>query len=119
MNGVRRVPYHLPEVIAAEKVLVVEGEKDVETARTFGFVATTNAEGAGKWTRHPPLFKGVVCATFNIENPGPIREEKTHDEQQRAICTKIVQIQSSANHFVSDGLYVHHPHSPSHMSNWW
>ena len=36
----------LPEVLEAPIVLVVEGEKDVETLREHGFVATTNAGGA-------------------------------------------------------------------------
>ena len=44
-----RVPYRLPEVIAANEILILEGEKDCETARTWGFVATTNAEGGGRW----------------------------------------------------------------------
>ncbi|MBZ5672715.1 MAG: hypothetical protein LAP61_00555 [Acidobacteriia bacterium] len=38
--------YRLPEVIEAPIVFVVEGEKDVETLRAHGFVATTNAGGA-------------------------------------------------------------------------
>ena len=42
----RQVLYRLPEVIDAPIVFVVEGEKDVETLRAHGFVATTNAGGA-------------------------------------------------------------------------
>jgi 5S rRNA maturation endonuclease (ribonuclease M5) len=42
----RQVLYHLPEVIEAPIVFLVEGEKDVETLREYGFVATTNAGGA-------------------------------------------------------------------------
>lgn len=49
LNGVRKVLYHLPEVLKAESVLVCEGEKDVETLRALGLVATTNPGGAGKW----------------------------------------------------------------------
>lgn len=53
MDGVRRVPYRLPAVMAAAKrgraVFVVEGEKDVATVERFGGVATCNAGGAGKW----------------------------------------------------------------------
>lgn len=53
MNGVRRVLYHLPEVLKArangETIYLVEGEKDVETLRMRGFVATTSPMGAGKW----------------------------------------------------------------------
>ncbi|HEV8145248.1 MAG TPA: hypothetical protein VGP79_02650 [Bryobacteraceae bacterium] len=45
-KGDRQVLYRLREVIEAPIVLVVEGEKDVETLRSHGFVATTNAGGA-------------------------------------------------------------------------
>ncbi|MGD1096791.1 MAG: hypothetical protein ABSB35_32960 [Bryobacteraceae bacterium] len=41
-----QVLYRLPEVLEAPIVFVVEGEKDVETLRDSGFVATTNAGGA-------------------------------------------------------------------------
>jgi putative DNA primase/helicase len=40
------VLYHLPEVLEAPIVFITEGEKDVETLRFCGFVATTNAGGA-------------------------------------------------------------------------
>jgi hypothetical protein len=51
LDGVRRVLYHLPEVLGAGDrwVLVVEGEKDADALRKLGFIATTNAGGAGKW----------------------------------------------------------------------
>ena len=53
MAGVERVPYNLLAVRAAvasrEPVYVVEGEKDVETLRAQGIVATCNPGGAGKW----------------------------------------------------------------------
>jgi putative DNA primase/helicase len=42
----RQVLYHLREIVEAPIVFVVEGEKDVETLRGQGFVATTNAGGA-------------------------------------------------------------------------
>jgi len=44
-----RVPYRLPELVGEETVWVVEGEKDVETCRAHGLVATCNRGGAGKW----------------------------------------------------------------------
>jgi putative DNA primase/helicase len=42
----QQVLYHLPEVREAPIIFVVEGEKDVETLRSHGFVGTTNAGGA-------------------------------------------------------------------------
>jgi hypothetical protein len=54
MDGVERVLYHLPEVLEAksrgEPVFLTEGEKDCDALRGFGFIATTNAGGAGKWS---------------------------------------------------------------------
>lgn len=42
----RQVLYRLREVLESPIVFVCEGEKDVETLREHGFVATTNAGGA-------------------------------------------------------------------------
>jgi putative DNA primase/helicase len=42
----RQVLYRLREVLESPIVFVVEGERDVETLRAHGFVATTNAGGA-------------------------------------------------------------------------
>jgi hypothetical protein len=72
-EGWLKVPYHLPEMLAAlakdssTDVFNPEGEKDCETLIALGLVATTNSEGAtplkaktGKWT--PELnkwFSGV------------------------------------------------------------
>lgn len=55
LGDVRRVLYRLPEVLASEPdesvVYVVEGEKDANALVALGFVATSNAGGAGKWRR--------------------------------------------------------------------
>lgn len=52
-KGVRRTLYKLPELLAsdpAERVYVVEGERDVETMWRLGRPATCNPGGAGKWS---------------------------------------------------------------------
>lgn len=52
LNGVSRVPYRLPDVLAAvaagKPIFVVEGEKDVETLVARGWHATCNSGGADK-----------------------------------------------------------------------
>jgi 5S rRNA maturation endonuclease (ribonuclease M5) len=59
LGGVRKVLYQLPEVIAADEVFIVEGEKDVESLRKWGLVATCNPGGAGKWTdEYSQVLKG-------------------------------------------------------------
>ena len=57
VRGVRRVPYLLPELLAAPKeetVFIVEGEKDADgLTLKLGMVATTSAGGVGgaaQWT---------------------------------------------------------------------
>lgn len=54
MQGVRRVLYRLPELLAADPaviVFIVEGEKDCDNLRGLGLVATCNPMGAGKWSK--------------------------------------------------------------------
>lgn len=53
MDEVVRLPYRLPEILAADKnrlIFVVEGEKDADRLASMGLVATTNSGGAGRWT---------------------------------------------------------------------
>jgi hypothetical protein len=67
-----RFLYRLPEVIKADEVLIVEGEKDVETARGLGFTATTSPMGARKWRdEYTPYLqsKSVVLIPDN-DNEG-------------------------------------------------
>lgn len=56
IKGISRVLYRLPKVAAADQVLIVEGEKDVESLEKLGFVATCNPGGActhaGKWLKN-------------------------------------------------------------------
>jgi len=51
LDGVRRVLYRLPEVLAAavRPVFVCEGEKDADALAALGLCATTAPMGAGKW----------------------------------------------------------------------
>jgi len=53
LKNVTPVLYHLPDIIKAigygDLVFLTEGEKDADTLWEWGFVATTNPMGAGKW----------------------------------------------------------------------
>jgi hypothetical protein len=72
----RQVLFHLREVLEAPIVFIVEGEKDVETLREWGFVATTNAGGAkAPWV---PAFtealRGRECILIpDFDQPGKAR----------------------------------------------
>jgi len=72
LNGTRRVPYHLPEVLEAVLVLVCEGERDCETAQRLSFVATCNPGGAGKWQpEYATFLKGKQIAIIpDADKPG-------------------------------------------------
>jgi hypothetical protein len=49
LDGVRRVLYRLPALQGQARVVVCEGEKDVEAVRALGLVATTSQGGAKAW----------------------------------------------------------------------
>jgi DNA primase len=72
LNGTRRVLYRLADVIPARSVIICEGEKDCETARALGLVATCNPHGAGKWkAEYAETLKGKrVCIIADADEPG-------------------------------------------------
>lgn len=72
LEGVKTVLYNLPNVIKANEIIVVEGEKDVDNLIALDFTATTNPMGAGKWKpRYSKVFKNkkVVIIPDN-DKPG-------------------------------------------------
>ncbi|WP_406255454.1 DUF3987 domain-containing protein [Streptomyces chartreusis] len=76
-KGIPNVLYRLPEVIteaqAGGTVLIVEGEKDVESLRAIGCVATCNIGGAGKWSgAYIRFLEGVgeVVVIADRDEPG-------------------------------------------------
>ena len=72
LGDVRRVLYHLPELIEAPIVFIAEGERDCEALRDHGFVATCNSGGAGKWRpEFNQFFAGKeVCILPDADPPG-------------------------------------------------
>jgi 5S rRNA maturation endonuclease (ribonuclease M5) len=72
MDGVSRVLYHLPQILRANQVWIVEGEKDVESLTKLGFTATCSVGGAGKWlSAYVDCLKGkeiVLCG--DNDEPG-------------------------------------------------
>ncbi len=65
LKGIQTVLYRLPNLLKAEEVLIVEGEKDVDNLALLGFSATTCPMGAKKWKNHYNEFlKGkdlILC----------------------------------------------------------
>jgi len=79
LKDVRRVPYRLRELIAdlaarpKEPVALVEGEKDVDSLRGVGVIATTVPGGAGKFShvrdQLRELLKGRRVAVIADDDP--------------------------------------------------
>jgi len=59
IEGVKRLPYRLPEVLAHpdRHVYIAEGEKDADRLARQGLIATTNSGGAGSGNAWPYLAK--------------------------------------------------------------
>ena len=73
LGAVRRVLYRLPEVVKAKSVLIVEGEKDCDTASAMNLVATCNPHGAAvKWHKeYSESLRGKrVAIIADSDDPG-------------------------------------------------
>lgn len=76
-----KIPYRLPELLAAESsapVFICEGEKNTDAVRSIGLVATTNSEGAGKWSADlNQHLAGRICYVMeDNDEPGAAHVRK-------------------------------------------
>ncbi len=98
LEGVRRVLYRLPSVMAAAesggRVFVVEGEKDADRLAGAGLTATTAPMGAGKWR---PEYADALRGADVIVLPD-------NDEPGRAHAAAVVASLASARIVLLDGL---------------
>jgi len=95
LNGCRRVLYNLPGIIKEEVVFITEGEKDADTLAGKGYTATTNFDGAGKWSpEYNQYFKDkLVYIVGDNDNPGRKHVELVFDNiKPIAGSVQIVQI---------------------------
>jgi len=92
MEGVRRILYRLQEVLAAKDegrtIYLVEGEKDVETLRSKGEVATTAPMGAGKWTvEYTKMLEGATIVIIaDADATGRAHARTVREQLMRAGC---------------------------------
>jgi putative DNA primase/helicase len=78
VEGVRRVLYRLPELLAAdpsETIFIVEGEKDADNLAHRGLVATTNPGGALKWR---PEYRAALRGRHLVILPDHDEVGRTH-----------------------------------------
>lgn len=74
LKDVQTVLYNLPEVVKADRVLVLEGEKDCDTAKELGYIATTCPMGAGSWRdRYSQALYGKEVVLFPDNDPAGIK----------------------------------------------
>jgi predicted P-loop ATPase len=98
LQGVRRVLYRLPELIASPTdawVHVVEGEKDADNLRAAGLTATCNAMGAGKWedAYTQQLAGRKVCILPDNDDPGRKHAADVANRLQgKAKCVRVLEL---------------------------
>jgi len=77
LEGVRRVPFRLPQLLTAdatENVWIPEGERDVLRIEKEGGVSTTNAMGSGKWNDSYSEFLRARHCVILPDNDDPGRK---------------------------------------------
>lgn len=111
MEGVRRVLYRLPELIASGKkrrVFIVEGEKDCDRLTKLGLIAVTNPMGAGasKWRDEYNEFLRD-CHVVIIPDNDPIDEKLGYRpglNHAEAIFAALKGVAASITMLMLDGL---------------
>jgi hypothetical protein len=80
LTGVRRVLYHLPELLKADKdttIYLCEGEKDVDRLREEDLVATTNPMGAKKWRKE---YTDILAGRYVVVLEDNDKDGRVHVE---------------------------------------
>lgn len=108
LDGVERVLYRLPEVMAAvgqRKIFVVEGEKDANAIFKAGGVATCNAGGAGKWQdSYSEVLRGAhVVIVADKDGPG-LNHAQQVAESLKGKAASIETVQASTGKDAYDHL---------------
>lgn len=92
LDGVRRVPYRLQEIVKAPEVIIVEGEKDADNLAALGFAATTNPGGAGKWRKEYNESLAGKGAIIIPDNDEPGRQHGKAVAASLDGCAKYIKI---------------------------
>ncbi|MBL7493883.1 DUF3987 domain-containing protein [Frankia sp. AgB1.9] len=115
MSGVRRVLYHLPDVVAAVKdgaeVYICEGEKDVDLLVAGGLVATCNPGGAGKWRPEYTASlagAGRVWVIADDDDPGRTHAAAVAEALRPVVGEVSVWLPAKGSKDISDHLATGH-----------
>jgi hypothetical protein len=110
LEGVRRVLYRLPEVMAAiaagDPAWIVEGERDAETLRGLGCVATCNAGGASKWRdEYAEVLRDAADVRVVADRDAPgYRHARDVARSLRAVGAQVCVFEALAGKDVTDHL---------------
>jgi hypothetical protein len=107
VRGVRRVPYRLPQVLAAaakgHTVYVVEGEKDVAALERVGLTATTNAGGAEKWRDdYAKYFMGAEVVVIADRDDAGRKHAAQVAASLRSVASSVAVVEPSGGKDVSE-----------------
>lgn len=102
LKGVRRVPYRLPELLAASKagrtILIPEGEKDVDRLIALGHAATCNPMGAKKWPRDfARYFQGAATVMVLADH-----DQDGGDHAAQVVATLLPVVSTVKRHDFTD-----------------
>ena len=104
LGDVRRVPYRLADVVAADKrlpVFVPEGEKDVDGMLKLGLVATTNMGGAEAWGKVAAEARQFLAGRHVVALPDNDAPGRTHAED---VCSSLADVAASVRVLELPGL---------------
>jgi AAA domain len=114
LNGVRRVPYRLPELLdgvkGGHRIYVTEGEKDADAVVRAGGVATCNPNGAGKWRPdYDEHFRGAIQIVIVADRDEPgYRHAHTVAGHLRAVCDDVIVAHAVSGKDIADHLVAGH-----------
>jgi AAA domain len=105
-----RIPYRLPELLAADPetpVYLVEGEKDADRLASLGLVATTSSGGSnGRWTpelSEPFAGRTVYIVPDNDEPGAKYAQRVAHNLHGIAATVSIVELPGLGSKTIDGG----------------
>jgi hypothetical protein len=113
-----QVFYHLPEVVKAETVWLVEGEKDCDNVRTLGLIATTGPFGKSNWqpqfTRALAGKKVMICMDIGAEVEAEDRARKIASVAKEVRIIRLPGLDKTGQD-ISDWFEIHDAQNPADL----